>query len=42
MLEGDVTSRAAAALGAGMPVIFRVPGVRFRFEGAAHDRWPER
>jgi hypothetical protein len=39
-LEGAVRSRAAAALGAaGEPVVFRVPGVRFRFEGEAQDRW---
>ena len=30
----------AAAVGAdGVSVVFRVAGVRFRFDGEAHDRW---
>lgn len=38
-LEGDVRSHAAALGGDGVSVVFRVAGVRFRFDGEAHDRW---
>jgi len=42
-LEGEVRSRAAAAIaGAAPAVLFRVPGVRFRFAGERYDAWDRR
>jgi len=39
-LEGDVRSQAATALaGSGPAVVFRVPAVRFRFDGERRDPW---